>query len=141
MVATEVLKVRVPLDTKQIVRTLAHQQQLTESALLMRLVQAMLQTSGAIRATTSDPLQAVPRGVRLYVRLRSEDHLLLRERAVSRGMATATYASILLRAHLRGSRYCRSASWWSSSARSPSRTRFGELSGPRDPPRGSAVDR
>ena len=32
MVATEVLKVRVPPDTKQIVRTLAQQQQLTESA-------------------------------------------------------------------------------------------------------------
>ena len=102
MVATEVLKVRVPPDTKQIVRTLAQQQQLTESALLMRLVQTMLQTSGAVRAITFDPLQAVARVARLYVRLRPEDHVLLRERAASRGMAAATYASILLRTHLRG---------------------------------------
>jgi len=102
MVATEVLKVRVPPDTKQIVRTLAQQQQLTESALLMRLVQTMLQTSGAIRATTFDPPQPLARGARLYVRLRREDHALLRERAASRGMAAATYASILLRTHLRG---------------------------------------
>src|SRR5437764_1198240 len=80
MVATEVLKVRVPPETKQIVRTLAQQQQLTESALLMRLVQTLLQTSGAIRATTFDPLQPVARGTRLYVRLRPEDHALLRER-------------------------------------------------------------
>ena len=65
MVATEVLKVRVPPDTKQIVRTLAQQQQLTESALLMRLVQTMLQTAGAIRTTTFDPLQPVARGARL----------------------------------------------------------------------------
>jgi hypothetical protein len=101
MVATEVLKVRVPLATKQIVRTLAQQQQLTESALLMRLVQTLLQTSGAIRTTTLDPVQPVERGARLYVRLRPDDHLLLRERAASRGMATATYASILLRTHLR----------------------------------------
>jgi hypothetical protein len=101
MVATEVLKVRVPPDTKQIVRTLAQQQHLTESALLMRLVENMLQTSGAIRATTFDPLQPVARGARLYIRLRPEDHVLLRERAASRGMAAATYASILLRTHLR----------------------------------------
>ena len=103
MVATEVLKVRVSPDTKQIVRTLAQQQQLTESALLMRLVETMLQTSGAIRTTTFDPpLEPVARGARLYVRLRPEDHVLLRERAASRGMAAATYASILLRTHLRG---------------------------------------
>src|SRR6266480_3458595 len=82
MVATEVLKVRVPPDTKQSVRALAQQQQLTESALLMRLVQTMLQTSGATRATTFDPLQPVARGARLYVRLRAEDHVLLRERAL-----------------------------------------------------------
>jgi len=102
MVASEVLKVRVPPDTKEIVRALAQQQQLTESALLMRLVETMLQTSGVSRATTFDPLQPVARGARLYVRLRHEDHTLLRERAAGRGMAAATYASILLRTHLRG---------------------------------------
>jgi|SRR5437588_3715933 len=102
MVATEVLKVRVPHETKQIVRTLAQQQQLSESALLMRLLETMLQTSGVSRATTFDPLHPVARGARLYVRLRPEDHVLLRERAASRGMAAATYASIMLRTHLRG---------------------------------------
>src|SRR5438046_9368599 len=68
----------------------------------MRFVETMLQTSGVSRATTFDPLQPVARGARLYVRLRPEDHVLLRERAVSRGMAAATYASMLLRTHLRG---------------------------------------
>jgi len=101
MVATEVLKVRVPPETKQIVRSLAQQQQLTESALLMRLVETLLQTSGAIRATTFDPPEPAGRGARVYVRLRPEDHVLLRERACGRGMAAATYASFLLRAHLR----------------------------------------
>jgi hypothetical protein len=37
----------------------------------------------------------------LYVRLQPDDRLLLRERAIARGMPTATYASVLLRAHLR----------------------------------------
>src|SRR6267142_1768463 len=66
MVATEVLKVRVPPDTKQIVRSLAQQQQLTESALLMRLVETMLQTSGAIRARTFDSPEPAGRGARGY---------------------------------------------------------------------------
>ena len=38
---------------------------------------------------------------RLCVRLRAEDQLLLRERAAARQMAAATYASVLVRAHLR----------------------------------------
>ena len=38
---------------------------------------------------------------RLYVRVRREDRLLLHERAVARGMASATYLSVLLRSHLR----------------------------------------
>ena len=36
----------------------------------------------------------------LYIRLRKEDRLLLHERAGARGMASATYASVLVRAHL-----------------------------------------
>src|SRR5437588_67162 len=73
MVATEVLKVRVPPETKQIVRSLAQQQQLTESALLMRLVETLLQTSGAIRATTFDPTGRVngPTGQDLRALLRA----------------------------------------------------------------------
>src|SRR5207244_12916177 len=73
-----------------------------ESTLLTRFARTLPQSSGAIRATTFGPLQPVARGARLYVRLRPEDHVLLRERAASRGMAAATYASILLRTHLRG---------------------------------------
>ena len=37
----------------------------------------------------------------LYVRLRQEDRLLLHERAAARGMASATYVSVLVRSHLR----------------------------------------
>ena len=39
--------------------------------------------------------------MRVYVRLRHEDRLLLEARASARGMRPATYASVLLRAHLR----------------------------------------
>jgi hypothetical protein len=35
------------------------------------------------------------------IRLRSDDQILLRDRAAARGMAPATYVSVLTRAHLR----------------------------------------
>ena len=70
--------------------------------LLKRLVEtALLPAVGVSAETVAEPVEQVARGARLYVRLRSEDHLLLRERAIGRGMAAATYASFLLRAHLR----------------------------------------
>ena len=49
----------------------------------------------------SSAIDAVPWNARDYLGLRPENHVLLRKRAGGRGMATATYASILLRAHLR----------------------------------------
>ena len=41
------------------------------------------------------------RARRLTIRLRPDDQLLLRERASARGMAPATYVSVLVRSHLR----------------------------------------
>jgi hypothetical protein len=83
-------------------RAIAQEHQLTESALLKKLVEtALLQTVGTSGLGVSGPIKPVSRGARLYVRLRPEDHVLLRERASGRAMAAATYASFLLRAHLR----------------------------------------
>jgi len=39
---------------------------------------------------------------RVYLRLRPGDHAMLRERAANRGLPSATYVSMLVRAHLRG---------------------------------------
>jgi hypothetical protein len=70
--------------------------------LLQKLVEmALLQHVGVVQPEVAAPVQQVSRGTRLCVRLRPEDHLLLRERANGRGLAVATYASMLLRAHLR----------------------------------------
>jgi hypothetical protein len=81
---------------------LALQHQVTDSVLLKRLVEmALLQTTGVGDARTVEPIERIPRDARVYVRLRPGDHLLLRERDAGRVMATATYASILLRVHLR----------------------------------------
>jgi hypothetical protein len=83
-------------------RALAQEHQVTESTLLLRLVEmALLPSTGLREIEAAIPVEPVARGARLYVRLRPDDHLLLRERAEGRGIAAATYASIVLRAHLR----------------------------------------
>jgi mobilization protein MobC len=102
MAANPCVQCRVTPQTKIQLRVLAQERQLTESALLKKLVEtALLQTAGMATLAVSKPIEPVSRGARLYVRLRPEDHVLLRERACGRGMAAATYGSFLLRAHLR----------------------------------------
>jgi hypothetical protein len=79
----------------------AEQQGVTESVLLKRLVESALFFRGMSSTLCVEPIEPVARNTRVFVRLRPEDHVLLRERATSREMATATYASIALRTHLR----------------------------------------
>jgi hypothetical protein len=102
--ATHTLKTRVTDETKQIVESIARQQQLTESAWLRRLITSTLQSAGVApkgmaEAEVSDE---GPRAVRLMIRLVPEDQLLLQARAAARGMPSATYISVVVRAHLRG---------------------------------------
>src|SRR5690348_3510766 len=90
---------RVSQETKNRLRAIAQALQITESMLVKRLVEnALMPTFAEAVAATPEPVEPVARGARLYVRLRPEDHLLLRERAFGRGMAAATYTSFLLRA-------------------------------------------
>lgn len=91
----------VSADTKQRFRVVAAQLGFSESALLKRLVELNLQSTQAAGVTIPEPLASPAPGARFSVRLRPDDRLLLGERAAARGMATATYASIVLRAHLR----------------------------------------
>ena len=115
MVASEFVKARLTSELKQRVKVLSERQLLSESAWLKRLVMREVQ---AAEGTPSDPL-SVPatvtvdtfrehpkkrpgrRGGRVYVRLRSDDLLLLEARAAARGMRPATYVSVLTRRHLR----------------------------------------
>lgn len=90
------------METKERFVAVAAQWGLSESALLKRLVELNLQSTQLAGTRIPGPPTIGTRGARLYVRLRSEDHLLLRERANARGMPAATYVSLLVRAHLRG---------------------------------------
>jgi len=116
MLATQILKTRVTPETKKRVLNVARGESLTEAAWLRRLVgRALRETRESSASTPEASVRLCDRVVakreqspkdrgrasRLYVRLRREDQLLLTERAAARGMAGATYASVLLRSHLR----------------------------------------
>jgi hypothetical protein len=89
-------------ETKARFAAVARHQGLSDSALLKRLVDLMLRSTDPAAheaSVTADP-EAI-RSTRLTVRLRPDDESLLRARAAARGMAPATYLSVLTRAHLR----------------------------------------
>jgi Bacterial mobilisation protein (MobC) len=93
---------RVSSETKARLHALAEREQLSESAVLRRLVELVLLKAGLSPIITETPTGVRPlRAARLMVRLRTDDQILLRERAAARGMAPATYVSVLTRAHLR----------------------------------------
>jgi Bacterial mobilisation protein (MobC) len=100
--ADQIIAVRVSSETKARLRALAERQQINESALLRRLVELVLLKAGLSPIITETPSGARPlRTARLMIRLDADDQLLLRERAAARGIAPATYVSVLTRAHLR----------------------------------------
>jgi hypothetical protein len=100
--ADQFIAARVSSETKARLRALAKRQQLSEPALLRRLVELVLLKAGFAPIVTETPIGAMSlRSARLMIRLRADDQNLLRERAAARGMAPATYVSVLTRAHLR----------------------------------------
>jgi hypothetical protein len=115
MAAAQFLKTRISSETKERVHALAEQQLITESVWLKRVVAVALRDApgddaestrgGRLGRTTSrntvlEPDGEEAPGMRVCIRLRPDDRLLLRERASARGMPSATYVSVLLRAHL-----------------------------------------
>jgi hypothetical protein len=91
----------VTRDTKARFAHLALAQGITESALLKRLVDASLVPTTTVPTRLPEPIKPVVSAGRLTIRLRSDDLLLLRERAQAREMPTSTYVSLLVRSHLR----------------------------------------
>lgn len=107
MGATEVIKTRLTREDKARVSAVTDAEMLSESVWLRRLVLRELLASQP-RHAAGDSLGtrggcSTHRGAasRLNIRLRTDDRLLLHERAAARGMASATYISVLVRSHLR----------------------------------------
>ena len=101
----------VTRETKERFAAVARHQGLSDSALLKHLVELMLQTAGAGQAATLEAANRPPPDARLSVRIHPGDRLLLRDRAAARGMAAATYVSVLTRAHLRSLAPLPKAEW------------------------------
>jgi hypothetical protein len=99
--ADQLIAARVSSDTKLRLRAYAEREQLTESAILKRLVELLLRkANGGVSGEAQEAVRAVRDG-RVTIRLRAEDLMLLQARATARGMPAATYVSVLTRAHLR----------------------------------------
>src|ERR1700727_1468605 len=114
MGCTEFLKARVSPATKLQVKTVADRDFLSEAAWLKRLVLREIRAcdgaqGGGGETSRSEGNRRAGResrgpnggGKPMLVRLRNEDRLLLDARAEARGMRPATYASVLLRSHMR----------------------------------------
>lgn len=114
MGCVEVLKTRVSADLKIQAKAIADRELLSEAAWLKRLVAREIHSVRETEAGEREagrasgackPSQAASRsgtcGPPMLVRLRHDDRLLLDARAEARGMRPATYASVLIRAHLR----------------------------------------
>jgi predicted DNA binding CopG/RHH family protein len=101
MIADSLITARVTSEMKERFRAVACYQGLSESTLLKRLVEAALLTAAAVRPQLPEAIEPVAAGGKISVRLRTDDMLLLRERAKARAMPTSTYVSLLIRSHLR----------------------------------------
>jgi hypothetical protein len=114
MGCTEFLKARVSPETKLQAKAVADREFLSEATWLKRLVLREIRAcdagrasegessrAGGIRHPDTEKRGANGGGKPMLVRLGIEDKLLLDARAEARGMRPATYASVLLRSHLR----------------------------------------
>jgi hypothetical protein len=114
MPCTEFLKARVSPEIKFRVKAVAERDFQSEAAWLKRLVLREIRAcdaapGGGGENSRLEGDRRAGRGARgpngsgkpMLVRLRIEDRLLLDARAEARGMPPATYASVLLRSHLR----------------------------------------
>lgn len=101
MAADAVVRCRVSSETKALLQNIAAREQVTESALVRPLLETLVRTFATERSAISNSGDTGMRAKRLSIRLLPNDRLLLRERASSRGMPSATYVAVLVRSHLR----------------------------------------
>jgi hypothetical protein len=101
MIADSLITARVTSEMKERFSAAACCQALSESALLKRLVDAALLTATTPQPAVTETVEPVPIDGKITVRLRTDDLLLLRERAKARALPTSTYVSFLIRSHLR----------------------------------------
>ena len=93
---------RVTSQTKGLVEAAARHQGISESRLIKQLLENLLRVATPIEAPSVQAPSEIPRGSRLSIRLAADDRMRLADRAQARGLASATYVSLLVRTHLHG---------------------------------------
>jgi hypothetical protein len=101
MAVDALVRCRVSTETKSLLQCIAAREQVTESALVRELLETLVRTSATESPARSNADDTELRGERLSIRLSPDDRLLLRDRATTRGMPSATYVAVLVRSHLR----------------------------------------
>ena len=81
-------------------RAIAERDKITESELVRQLIETMVRMQLQEGAPPIAEMERISRDSRVYVRLNPDDRKLLMQLAVARGMASATYVAVLVRAHL-----------------------------------------
>lgn len=92
----------VTAETQRGINAAAEAELITPTAWLRRVViRALASQPRVLERSESDDVSADHRDRRLFVRISPEDSLLLKARALARGMRPATYVAVLVRSHLR----------------------------------------
>ena len=101
MAIEALVRCRVSAATKALLQSIAAREQITESALVRQLLETLVRTSTTENPASGGSDDSELRGERMSIRLAPDDRLLLRDRATTRGMPSATYVAVLVRSHLR----------------------------------------
>ena len=94
---------RPTLAEKQRFAELADSRGISESALALIAIRAVLESNGSAIGRVSAPLGWQPATDRITIRLRPGDRCALNQRASQRGIRSSTYLAALVRAHISAS--------------------------------------
>ncbi len=87
-------------EVKERFGALARAQGLSESGYLRQVIHSLVTGANTSPDQVLIPAARLPKDLRIAVRLRPEDHRLLRDRASVRSMPVGAYVAVLVRAHL-----------------------------------------
>lgn len=102
MTADAFIQLRVTREAKARLRALAEREQISESTLVRELLDSMLRTQAQAGLPAVAEVEKASRDARVCVWLDDDDRVRLMNRALQRGMRSATYLAVLARSHLRG---------------------------------------
>lgn len=101
MARPKITAVRLSAEEKERFQAVAAAQGLTESALLKRNIERIIDPSGLLANADADAPSGGSRLDRLLIRLHPDTRGAVADRAKARGLPVATYIAALVRAHVR----------------------------------------